>query len=86
MSLELKLPPELAAALSTEADELGLTLEEYALRLLAQGRARDTSAQSGAELVAYWKKKGLIGLRPDIDDAPTHARTLRDQAQKRARY
>ena len=38
---------------------------------------------NGAELVAYWKKKGLIGTRPDITDSVAYARALRRQAETR---
>ena len=38
---------------------------------------------NGADLVAYWEKKGLIGTRPDIVDSVAHARRLRHQAETR---
>ena len=38
---------------------------------------------NGAELVAYWDAKELIGSRPDITDSVTHARALRRQAETR---
>ena len=38
---------------------------------------------NGAELVAYWENKGLIGTRPDISDSVSHARMLRHQAETR---
>ena len=64
---------------------LGLPLPEYALRLLAGGRAPGPAPRTGAELLAYWEGEGLFGTRPDIVDSPAHARTLREQAQRRAR-
>ena len=52
--------------------------------------ARADTAQSakpvtGAELVAYWQSAGLVGTRPDITDAPAHARALRKQSETRER-
>jgi predicted DNA-binding antitoxin AbrB/MazE fold protein len=40
---------------------------------------------NGAELVAYWKKKSVIGTRPDITDSVAHARAVRRQAETRHR-
>jgi hypothetical protein len=77
MSLKLDLPPELETELATEAAGLQLTLTEYVLRLLAVGRLPNCKPRTGAELVAYWQSEGLIGTRPDITDAPAHARSLR---------
>ncbi|HYV37155.1 MAG TPA: hypothetical protein VE988_15725 [Gemmataceae bacterium] len=85
MSLILELPPELATELAAEAAQLRLPVSEYALRLLASGRSTDPKPHSGAELVAYWQRAGLIGTRPDITDASEHARNLRQQAQHRER-
>jgi len=85
MSLVLDLPRDLEAALAAEAARLRLPLAEYALRLLAVGRLPDPKPRTGAELVAYWQGEGLVGARPDITDAPGHARALRQQAQKRER-
>jgi hypothetical protein len=85
MSLVLDLPPELEAELAAEAADLGLALPEYALRLLAGGRSPRLTPRSGAELLAYWQSEGLVGMRPEITDAPAHARALREQAQRRGR-
>jgi hypothetical protein len=85
MSLVLDLPPELETELAAEAARLGLPLPEYALRLLAGGRNLRPPPRTGADLLAYWQSEGLVGTRPDITDAPAHARVLREQAQRRAR-
>ena len=84
MSLVLELPPELESELAAQAADAGLPLSEYALRLLAGQTSRPT-LRSGAELLDYWQAEGLIGTRPEIVDAPSHARALREQAQKRTR-
>jgi hypothetical protein len=85
MNLVLQLPPELEIELAAEAAQLGLPLPEYVLRLLAAGRGPRPAPRTGAELLAYWQGEGLVGTRPEITDAPAHARALREQAQRRAR-
>jgi hypothetical protein len=84
MSLVLELPPELESELAAQAADCGLPLSEYALRLLA-GQSSRPAVRSGAELIDYWQAEGLVGTRPEIVDAPAHARSLREQAQQRAR-
>jgi hypothetical protein len=83
MTLTVELPGELEADLTAEAARLGLTLPEYALRILAAGRLITPPPKNGAELVAYWTKEGLFGTRPDITDSAQHARELRAQAERR---
>jgi hypothetical protein len=85
VSLVIDLPPELETELASEAARLRLPLGEYVLRLLAVGRPPVPKPANGAELVACWEREGLIGTRPDIDDAPGHARALRKKAEKRER-
>lgn len=85
MSLVLDLPAELETDLAAEAAELNLSLSEYVLRILAVGRSPRHSPRTGAELLAYWQGEGLVGTRSDVTDASAHARSLREQAQRRAR-
>jgi len=85
MNLVLNLPPELESELAAEAAQAGLPLQEYALRLLAAARNAHPAPRNGAELLAYWQGEGLVGTRPEIADPQAHARSLRDQAQRRAR-
>lgn len=40
---------------------------------------------TGADLVAYWEREGLIGTRPDITDSHKHARAIRRKAERRNR-
>ncbi len=40
---------------------------------------------TGADLVAYWEREGLIGTRPDIKDSLEHARAIRRKAERRTR-
>ena len=82
MSLVLDLPPDLESKLADEAARLGLPLAEYVLRLLAGECAASPPPRTGAELLAYWRSEGLVGTRPDVADAPAHARALREQAEK----
>jgi hypothetical protein len=85
MTITLELPQELESELAAEAAQLGLSLAEYALRILATGRAPRNPPKTGSELVAYWQSEGLIGTRPDITDSQQHAREVRQQAEKRER-
>jgi hypothetical protein len=83
MILALDLPQELSDELSAEAAQLGLSLNEYALRVLSSGRVAGEMPKTGAELVSYWQSAGLIGMRPEIADSQEHARMLRGQAEAR---
>ena len=85
MSIVLDLPQELESALATEATQLGLSLTAYVLRLLSTRSLVDPLPITGAELVAYWQREGVIGTRPDITDSQAHARQIRHQAEKRLR-
>jgi hypothetical protein len=85
MSLVLDLSAELETELAAEAARLKLPLPDYVLRLLTDGRTPAPPPRTGAELLAYWQSESLIGTRPDIADGPAHARTIREQAQRRVR-
>jgi hypothetical protein len=85
MSLTLELPQELESELATEATQLGMSLTEYVLRLLSTRSLVDQTPITGAELVAYWQREGVIGTRPDIADSQAHARQLRHKAERRIR-
>ena len=83
MPQTVELPDVLADALTDEASRLGLSLPDYAVRLLTSARPLAVSVRSGADLVAFWRAEGVVGSRPDIADSPSEARRLRDQAQRR---
>ena len=83
MSQIVELPDDLADTLLQEALRLGLTLPEYAIRLLTSARVDVVPISSGAELVTFWRNEGLLGSRPDIADSQSEARDLRTQAQHR---
>ena len=91
MSLVLQLPQELERQLSHRAAELGLSLAEYATRILANDGRSETAtaaslpARTGADLVAHWQREALVGTRPDIADSQAYARELRARAEKRER-
>ncbi len=85
MSITLDLPEELVREISAEAAQLGLPLEEYIRRALSVGRTLERMPKTGADLVAYWEREGLIGSRPDIADSQEHARRLRARAEQRAK-
>jgi len=83
MPQTVELPDDLADALTDEASRLGLSLPDYAVRLLTSAHRSVTSIDSGADLVAFWQSEGLVGSRPEIADSRTEARRLREQAQRR---
>ena len=83
MPQTVELPDDLADALTDEAARLGLSLPDYAVRLLASARPSAASVRSGADLVAFWRTEGFIGSRPDIANSQSEVRSLRDQAQRR---
>jgi hypothetical protein len=85
MSLVLDLPSELETELAAEAARHGLPLPDYILRLLAGGRTVGPAPRTGADLLAYWQREGVVGTREEIADSPAHARALREEAQRRAR-
>jgi hypothetical protein len=83
MSITLDLPQELESELAAEATQLGLSLTEYALRLLVTRTRASHMPTTGAELVAYWQREGVIGTRPEITDSQMHARQIRHRAERR---
>ena len=88
MTLTLEVTGDLERNLEFEAAELGIPVEEYALQLLAGGRFElppGKMPRSGAELVAYWERAGVIGSRPDITDPETYAREMRETADRHSR-
>jgi hypothetical protein len=85
MSIMLDLPQELESELAIEATQLGLSLTEYVLRLLSTRSIVGQLPTTGAELVAYWQREGVIGARPDITDSQAHARQIRHKAERRLR-
>jgi hypothetical protein len=84
MNITLELPEDLESALTTEAAHRGLSLPEYTLRLLSTRILPGSMPTTGAELIAYWQREGVIGTRPDISDSQAHARQLRHRAEHRA--
>ena len=85
MTITLDLPEELEKELSAEANQLGLSLSEYVLRVLSTGLVAGDKPTNGSELVAYWQTEALIGTRPEITDSHVHARAVREEAERRIR-
>ena len=83
MPQTVELPDDLADALADEAARLGLSLPDYAVRLLTAARPPVAPIHTGADLVAFWRAEGLAGSRSDIADSRAEARRLRYQAQRR---
>ena len=86
MTLTLELPRNLEEALADRAAHLGLSLPDYAMNLLISGsQPAEETPRTGAELVDYWVREGVVGSRPDIADSLEHARSLRQRAERRDR-
>jgi predicted DNA-binding antitoxin AbrB/MazE fold protein len=71
-----------------EHQRVTVTIDENGTRAANEAehdRQESPMPTNGAELVAYWEKKGLIGTRPDITDSVAHTRALRHQAETRQR-
>lgn len=85
MTITLELPEELEQELAAEADQLGLSLTEYVLRVLSTGVVVGEQPTTGAGLVAYWQREALVGTRPEITDSKAHARAIRQAAERRTR-
>ena len=86
MALQLNLSKEAQARLRAQAAALGMNLEDYATKVLegsAAAPARSAEYLTGPALLAYWRKEGVLGSRPDIKDSSAHARKLRRRAERR---
>jgi hypothetical protein len=83
MNISLELPSDLENELSTEAARLKLPLTEYVLRILSLRPDLENPPKTGAELIQYWEKAGVINSRPDIQNSQDHARQIRHQAETR---
>ena len=83
MTITLELPPELEQELSIEAEKINLSLSEYILHLITVRQVLNNPPKTGAELVDYWQKEGLINCRPDIKDSQEYARNIRYEAEHR---
>lgn len=83
MTLTLELPAELEKELAAAAQQAGLSLAEYSLQLLAMHSRSEAGVTTGADLVAYWQSRGLIGMRLDIQDSQAHAQEVRSKAGHR---
>lgn len=91
MTLTLELTPEQEQRIEAEARRRNLDAASYAKALLFEEEAPEQKSQaaeeqwSGADLVAYWEREGVIGSRPDITDSLEHARAIRRKAERRIR-
>jgi hypothetical protein len=83
MPRTVELPDDLADILTDEAARAGMSLPDYAVRVLAANRLPTAGVNTGAVLVDFWRAEGLIGSRPEIVDGPARARDLRVQAENR---
>ncbi len=98
MTLTLELTPEQEQHIEAEARRRNMDAASYAKSLLFEEDIAEGEEQTlppagplpptngtGADLVAYWEREGLIGTRPDIKDSLEHARAIRRKAERRIR-
>ncbi|HLK55267.1 MAG TPA: hypothetical protein VKU00_01805 [Chthonomonadaceae bacterium] len=83
MTLTIELTPEEARRVE-EARRRGVGVDALLRRAIAQMPETETPTV-GQEILAELERAGVIGSRPDITDSQAHARTLREQAQRRER-
>ncbi|WP_017295483.1 hypothetical protein [Geminocystis herdmanii] len=83
MTITLEIPQELEQQLSGEAETNNLPLSEYILQILFTRQVVNNSPKTGAELVNYWQKEGLINSRPYIKDSQEYATKIRYKAEHR---
>ena len=86
MTYSIELPPALAKRVRQEARKRKLDVQEFLRQAVEGAVATATIPRTGAELVEYWRRLGLIGMwadRADIGDSAKYARALRQQAEQR---
>jgi len=86
MTITLNLPTKLEKKLTAKAAEWGLSAPEVVLRILEDGLndiSDESGPKTGAELVAYLQREGIIGAKSDIKDAQAYARKRRRRASSR---
>lgn len=99
MTLTLELTPEQEQRIAAEALHRNMDAASYAKALFFEKETAEESEEetlppvgplppangTGADLVAYWEREGLIGTRSDITDRLEHARAIRRKAERRTR-
>jgi len=84
MTLTIELTPEQEATLQAQANAAGMEASEYARQLLASDLVIERRPMSGAEMIAHWKRDGVLGSYGDMDvDAPELARRIRERGHMR---
>lgn len=84
MTLTINLSADEEARLQREAEAQGVEAEELARRLIDQGLpSEEPRPKTGREALAYWRRKGALGLFADRGDTQTVAEELRRNASTR---
>lgn len=85
MNLTLDLPVELENELAADASRLGISLNEYVLQRLSTRRPEMPRLMTGAEILDFWEREGVLGSRSDVIDVEAYSRALREESQRRVR-
>jgi hypothetical protein len=86
MTLTIKLTKAEKQGLERLASERGMGLDEYARTLLLAGSGASAPViTSGAELVDYWQREGVLGAKTGDTDSAAAARHIRKRAEQRVR-
>ncbi len=80
MTLTLELPNNVESRLESEAAQQGLSLAQYALKVLSEPKPMTTN-----EILAYWEREGLFNCIPGKGDSAKLARRIRKKAERRTR-
>lgn len=62
---------------------INLSLADYILYMITVRQVLNNPPKTGAELVNYWQKEGLINSHPEIKDSQEYARQIRYCAEHR---
>lgn len=88
MTYKIELSGDLEKRAKRAATRRRLSVQKFLREVVTRALQSDSAPKSGAELVEYWEREGVIGIwadRADIGDSARYARALRKQAEQRHR-
>jgi hypothetical protein len=91
--------PDIEIRLEEASASAGMPVMDYVLQVLNDSLASNDQGgeivpenaygdiipgtMSGADMIAFWKKEGIVRRRDDLPDSPVYARQLRERAERR---